>query len=329
MENRKVSVIIPFFNRNDLLKRAVESVKSQTYKNWELILVDDCGTEQIDFPIDGFTFVRNSKNYGPGFSRQAGLSESTGDFVAFLDSDDYYAPEFLAKSVEMHLRYDNKITFTYCWSGIVEEPNETWKRTDEDFSNIFPNLVFGRQWPTAALLWNKNYLKDWNPYYCWEDYDVEFRSSLLQNKIAYVKEKLVFISRDSIDGLSNKQLSLAALVDQLKVLNFIWEKKSDFDQFVDNKWDSKIVWTQLAVKTLTNIKYQKNFNGKIDNVNHLSALKKLAGIDFNVVLKRSLFFLNFPYKIDKLWLKIWIRFYIIRLKKMKNTFTQSSNLNFE
>jgi glycosyltransferase involved in cell wall biosynthesis len=329
MENRKVSVIIPFFNRNDLLKRAVESVKNQTYKNWELILVDDCGTEQIDFPIDDYTLVRNSKNSGPGFSRQTGLSISTGDFVAFLDSDDYYAPDFLAKSVEMHLRCDNKITFTYCWSGIVEEPNETWKRTDEEFSNIFPNLVFGRQWPTAALLWNRNYIKDWNPFNMWEDYDVEFRSSLCKNSIGYVNEKLVFISRGSSEGLSNQGITLPKLEGQLKVLEFLWDNKKGFDQFMENTADSKIVWTQVAIRTLKNVKYQKEIDGEINDKFNVGIIKKLAGIDFKIVFKLSLVLLYCTKRMDLLWLSIWIHFYKIRLKKMKTTFAHSSNLNFE
>jgi glycosyltransferase involved in cell wall biosynthesis len=329
MEKSKVSVIIPFFNRHDLLKRALESVKNQTYKNWELILVDDCGSEKINFPTDEFIVIRNEKNSGPGFSRQVGLSKSTGDFVAFLDSDDFYAPNFLAKSVEMHLRYDSKIAFTYCWSGIVEEPNETWNNTDKSYTNIFPNLVFGRQWPTAALLWNKIYIEDWNPYNMWEDYDVELRSSLCNNNIGYVNEKLVFISRGSSEGLSNQKLTLPKLEGQLKVLEFLWDNKNDYDQLLENIVDSKIVWTQVALRTLKNVKYQKEIDEKINDRFNVGIIKKLVGIDFKIVFKLSLVLLKITKKIDVIWLNIWIHLYKIRLEKLKSDSADISNLNFQ
>lgn len=322
-------MIIPFFNRIDLLKRAVESVKNQTYKNWELILVDDCGSEEIDFPTDDFKVIRNEKNSGPGFSRQAGLSISRGEYVAFLDSDDYYAPEFLAKSLEVHLKCENKITFTYCWSGIAETPVETWNNTNKCYSNIFPNLVFGRQWPTAALLWNKIYIKDWNEFLMWEDYDIEFRSSLSNNTIGYVNEKLVFISSESSDGLSNQKLTRPKLVGQLKVLEFLWDNKKDFDQLLESTEHSKIVWTQVAIRTLKNVKYQKEFD-RIDNDRfNAGIIKKMVGFDFELVFKSSLFLLKYKKKINLLWLNIWIHFYRIRLKKLKGDSYGMSNLNCE
>ena len=323
-----MSVIIPFFNRIDLLIRAVESIKNQTYKNWELILVDDCGSEKIDFPTDEFTVIRNEKNSGPGFSRQAGLELAKGDYVAFLDSDDYYAPEFIAKSLAMHMSYVNKIAFTYCWSGVVEATDETWKTTDKAYSKIFPNLVFGRQWPTAALLWNRKYLSDWNSFYMWEDYDVELRSALSQNNVGYINEKLVFISGSELNGLSHQSISLDKLKDQLKVLEFLWVHKPAYEELISNRSDSRIVWTQIAIRTLKNIKYQLEIDRQHDGKNLRELGNKLAGVQLKLIFTISYLLLKISNKLNLLWLKVWIHLYKIRLKKMKNTSVHLSDLNF-
>ena len=328
LERSKVSIIIPCYNRLDLLKRAVESVKHQTYKNWELILVDDCGSEKIDFPTDEFKVIRNEKNSGPGFSRQAGLELAKGDYVAFLDSDDYYAPEFIAKSLAMHMSYVNKIAFTYCWSGVVEATDETWKTTDKAYSKIFPNLVFGRQWPTAALLWNRKYLSDWNSFYMWEDYDVELRSALSQNNVGYINEKLVFISGSELNGLSHQSISLDKLKDQLKVLEFLWVHKPAYEELISNRSDSRIVWTQIAIRTLKNIKYQLEIDRQHDGKNLRELGNKLAGVQLKLIFTISYLLLKISNKLNLLWLKVWIHLYKIRLKKMKNTSVHLSDLNF-
>ncbi len=328
LENRKVSVIIPFYNRLDLLKRAVESVKNQTYKNWELILVDDCGSEKIDFPTDEFTVIRNEENSGPGFSRQAGLELAKGEYVAFLDSDDYFAPEFISKSLAMHGSCDNKIAFTYCWSGVVEAPDETWKTTDKAYLKIFPNLVFGRQWPTASLLWNRKYLSDWNSFYMWEDYDVELRSALSQNNVGYINEKLVFISGSELNGLSHQSISLDKLKDQLKVLEFLWVHKLAYEELISNRSDSKIVWTQIAIRTLKNIKYQLEIDRQHDGKNLRELGNRLAGVQLKLIFTISYLLLKISNKLNLLWLKVWIHLYKIRLEKMKNTSVHLSDLNF-
>jgi glycosyltransferase involved in cell wall biosynthesis len=319
LENKKVSVIIPFFNRIHLLKRAIESVQSQTYKNWELILVDDCGSEKCDLHTDEFIVIRNEKNSGPGFSRQAGLEIAQGEFVAFLDSDDYYAPSFIEKSLEKHIERGLEIAFTYCWSGIAEDPKQTWNKTDEAYLKIFPNLVYGRQWPTGALLWNRKYLKDWNPFYMWEDYDVEFRSALFQNSIGYVSEKLAFISRGDSGGLSQQNISLAKLKDQLKVFEFLWEHKLEFEELLDNRLDSKIVWTQITIRTLKNVRCQLEIDSHFECINQLGVLKKVAGIEFGFVLRFSSFFLRISKKFGLLWLKIFTHFYSNHLRYLKGS----------
>jgi len=91
----KISVIIPTYNRANLLKRAIDSVINQTYKNWELLIVDNFSTDHTDEVLKNYKDSRISifKIHNTGViakSRNLGIKKSSGDWIAFLDSDDWW-----------------------------------------------------------------------------------------------------------------------------------------------------------------------------------------------------------------------------------------------
>jgi len=101
-----VTIIIPVFNRADILPRAIKSSLSQTYQNIELIIIDDGSTDNIEEIVKGFRdsriqYIRFSKNRGASAARNTGIKSSRGDFIAFLDSDDEYLPEKIEKSLKI------------------------------------------------------------------------------------------------------------------------------------------------------------------------------------------------------------------------------------
>lgn len=88
-----ISVIIPTYRRYEMLKEAVNSVLAQTYQDVEIIVVDDCSgddTAQIAAISPKINYLCNDCNRGPGYSRRRGLLLSQGEYVVFLDDDDYY-----------------------------------------------------------------------------------------------------------------------------------------------------------------------------------------------------------------------------------------------
>ena len=149
-----VSIIMPSYNTADYIEVSIESVRHQTYENWELIIVDDCSTDNTDevvrpFLIDGkIHYLKNEQNSGAAISRNRALREAKGKWIAFLDSDDLWLPEKLEKQVSFmeengyHFSYTNyeeinmagaktgvcvtgpkRITktgmFNYCWPGCL------------------------------------------------------------------------------------------------------------------------------------------------------------------------------------------------------------------
>lgn len=103
----KFSVIIPTYNSEETIKRCLKSVLEQTYPVYELLLVDDASSDNTvkvaseyleAYPIP-YRIVAKETNSGPGDSRNVGISLATGDYITFLDSDDWYTLDFLENTM--------------------------------------------------------------------------------------------------------------------------------------------------------------------------------------------------------------------------------------
>lgn len=112
-----VSIIMPSFNTGKYITKTIESVLAQSYKNWELIIVDDCSSDNTDEIVstylsdDRIHYFKNEKNSGAAFSRNTALREAKGKWIAFLDSDDLWMPEKLEK--QLSFMKSNGYFFSY------------------------------------------------------------------------------------------------------------------------------------------------------------------------------------------------------------------------
>jgi teichuronic acid biosynthesis glycosyltransferase TuaG len=107
VENFKplVSVIIPAFNSNDTINATISSVLNQSYENTEIIIIDDCGEQRtIDVLekdiLNRIKLIRHDSNLGAASARNTGLREAKGRFIAFLDADDMWYSEKLARQID-------------------------------------------------------------------------------------------------------------------------------------------------------------------------------------------------------------------------------------
>ena len=119
MENKtdKISVIVPVYNVEDYLDRCINSIVKQTYKNLEIILVDD-GSTDSSYKIcnewakkDERIKVLHNKNEGVSKARNVGIDASTGDFIAFVDSDDYIEETMFEKLLDKQKTNNSDIVF--------------------------------------------------------------------------------------------------------------------------------------------------------------------------------------------------------------------------
>lgn len=130
--NELVSVIMPSYNTGMYISHSIESVLSQTYQNWELIIVDDCSTDNTDGIVEKFLtdprirYYKNDINCGAAVSRNKALREAKGKWIAFLDSDDLWKPEKLRLQVEFMKR--NNYSFSYTNYMEIDELSCSGKR---------------------------------------------------------------------------------------------------------------------------------------------------------------------------------------------------------
>lgn len=130
-----VSVIMPAYNARRFIDQAISSVRAQTMTNWELIVIDDCSSDdtyeiairhqEADSRIHAY---RNDVNSGVAKTRNRGLDLSRGEYVALLDSDDYWHPHFLEKLVTC--AEQTRADIVYCSYELV---NEEGKKVCKDF----------------------------------------------------------------------------------------------------------------------------------------------------------------------------------------------------
>lgn len=120
MKNPLVSVIMPAFNAENFIEAAVKSVISQTYPNWELLIIDDASTDTTFYKAENrakqdsrIKVLRNKINSGAGISRNKGIRAAQGDFIAFLDADDQWKP----KKVEIQLKVMQEENAAVCFSS--------------------------------------------------------------------------------------------------------------------------------------------------------------------------------------------------------------------
>lgn len=123
-----VSIITPAYNDEKFIGKTIESVLAQTYKNFEMIIVDDCSTDNTCAVVESYKdsrikLLKNEMNSGPAVSRNRAIAESQGKYVAFLDGDDMWFPEKLEKQITFMEK--NNYDFSYTNYCIVDEDDQS------------------------------------------------------------------------------------------------------------------------------------------------------------------------------------------------------------
>ncbi len=220
-----VSVIIPVYNRESYIYHAVMSVLNQTYKNWQLIIIDDASTDDTYFSIfklidnKKIFYFYNSSNRGVSFSRNKGIKLSKGEYIALLDSDDYWLPDKLEKQIKYMQEKNFKICQTdefWLRKNRFVNPKKKHKKIEGDI--FFKSLELCIVSPSAVLIhrdvFNDIGYFDENLIAC-EDYDLWLRVSL-KYKVGLLNEKLI-VKRGGHDN----QLSKIPAIDKYRIYSLL------------------------------------------------------------------------------------------------------------
>ena len=154
MNHPKVSVIIPTYNRADLLPRTIESVLNQTFRNFELIVVDDGSTDNTREVVKKFEekdlrvkYIWQENSGGPARPMNVGLKISQGEYIAFLEDDDEWLPEKLQRQLEVFQNSKKEnLGFVGCNVLIVNKERKTTKiynMSEHDDEKLLEKLLIG------------------------------------------------------------------------------------------------------------------------------------------------------------------------------------------
>jgi glycosyltransferase involved in cell wall biosynthesis len=205
----KISVILPTYNgatrgEGKYLKQAIESVFSQTYENFELIVVNDGSTDNTEeiikqYKDERIVYLKHDTNNGPAAARNTGLKKATGEYIAFLDDDDYFYKDKLRVQISFMIEKDASVCV--CNGEFIDKNNNKLRKainkgfkigTKDIFLytntiNVFPTTLMVKSNVIEDVGYFKNYLK--GP----EDWDFMIRISLQYD--IFVLSKILFAYR--------------------------------------------------------------------------------------------------------------------------------------
>ena len=166
----KVSVIVPFYNNEKYIKTCVDSIRSQTYQNLEILLIDDGSTDSSGELLkdcaktDSRIRLIYQKNQGVAAARNRGLDEATGKYLTFVDGDDYIAPDYIEKFYRCAV--EENLEMVICGLTFVDEEDKTLKKIIPGAYKRYEE----EEWTyRISAVCSHFYLRD-----LWERYEVRF-----------------------------------------------------------------------------------------------------------------------------------------------------------
>lgn len=234
MNLKTVTIIVPNYNKGKYIKECINSVISQTFKNWELIIIDDHSTDGSVDLIDNFLFNKNikifklKKNKGPSFCRNFGMRISNSKYIAFLDSDDYWTADKLSKQISFMEKNNYQISYTDYKS--IFENNKKEKITNIKDKFDFNSFLTNSSINTSTLMLKKNIIGTlkFKNLDLLEDYI--FKCELL--KKGFVAYKLNIISAIYRINKKNRSLNFYKNIINLFILNKKFNNLSFFKNII-------------------------------------------------------------------------------------------------
>lgn len=248
------SVIIPLYNREALIDKAIKSVLNQTFKDFELIIVDDCSTDGSFEWVKRFTderiiLLKHEKNLGAAGARNTGIKNAKGKYISLLDSDDYYDLDFLRQTFE--IISTTKPTIGFMWTGYIlkndNKYNESiWipkfiNNTYETFLNELKvgtnaGITVKREVFEVCSFFNQNLQAA-------EDTEFFLRISKKYD-YTYCENKLITICRDGEDRLSKNYKKNAEAYNSFIPSHF---PKINKTKLLQKKYLYKLMWLNYHI----------------------------------------------------------------------------------
>ena len=317
MEENKISIILPTYNADEILAKAIKSVINQTYQNWELLVIENGKRGQAENIIKEFENDKIKYIYqeiaNVSEARNAGLENATGKYITFLDSDDEYEKEFLEKMLKNIINTESQIAV--CGYRKIYDKKQMLIEKSEYLETLKENYLFNELWNKIYIskIIKENNIKFNKKYELGEDF--LFNLDYIKNieKGSYINESL-YIYTDGDTGLKlryrpNKFNIEYELTQYLE--NFYKEKNWDVS-YIANRF-ARVYYNQIIDiykenNPATKKEKDRQLQETISKKEYKEELKKL---EKNVTDKR---------------MKIAIKYFFLRGKFMVKLFVVLNNI---
>ncbi len=250
-----VSVVIPVYNVEKYLIRCLESVILQTYRNLEIILVDDGSTDNSGKICDEYAErdsrikVIHKENGGLSDARNIGIKSASADYIAFIDSDDYVKNVYIQSLVEITLRYDVDIAICRYFNGKKKNFPLTirhYRKVKSFDSKVMLYNWHGKYKHVETIAWNKLYKKALfidNQIYYPVGY---FNEDVQTTHLLVDKAKKIALINDKLYYYYNREESIINTISEKKLRDNIYSQNVRLDYFY--KCGYEMAYERLAIK---------------------------------------------------------------------------------
>ena len=249
-DNFKISVVIPAYNCASHIEETLASVLSQTAAPYEILVINDGSTDNTAEVVSKYPQVKliNKPNQGPSETRNRGILESTGNWIAFLDSDDMWHTQKLEK-VEKHIREnpDTDMISTAFYIGNGKDwtqitPRRLYNPQDSFFMQLYRRSFIA----TSSVVIKKDILLKAGSFdtklLVAEDLDLYLRVALMNAKFHYIKEHLLYY-RSHGDSITSNPLNAHK---DIEAVFYKFRHQAGFNLFVKRM----IIWSATTALTL-------------------------------------------------------------------------------
>ena len=267
----KISIIVPIYNAEIFLHESISSLLNQTFKDIELICVNDGSTDNSlnilkEFALkDNRIRIINQKNAGCGFARNKGLNESNGDYCYFFDPDDFLVEDALEKLYLNAIRNDSDIVLFKLAFKSDNKPvdyNNPHFNLDEYFDNVdFDNFAFNykeiKQYimnAKAFAPWFKLYKREFLNHYDdlyfpinlpFDDVPFHIKTLLRAKKISFVPDFFYHYRIDNLNSINNNPKNCMEILNIIDIVEEFLKKEGFFNEFIYEFFNFKIFHTQI------------------------------------------------------------------------------------
>ena len=251
MDSKLISIIVPSFNRVDLIAETLNSVFSQTYQKWECIIVDDGSSDNTIDIINSFIqkdsrfslIKRNRFPKGAPTCRNIGLDISNGEFIIYLDSDDILAPYCLEQRFNKFSVHFDMDFLVFKSLLFVDEPfsNGFYWNIDNEENDLARFIKLDALWQTSGPIYKKEFLLKMNGFkedlLFWQDYDLHLRCLLKKGMyLKFFDLPVDVYIRDGRKDTISRSTSFTGDVKILKKrINFYYEILNEYHLKLSNE----------------------------------------------------------------------------------------------